>query len=214
MANIPRAACADALRRRWSSALDRQQLTVLLQLLHSPSRLGLLARFPCHRLPFGSSRATPWRCLAPGALGRGRGLGHGQGVSPRGAPPRVASTHAVPQIDRQGRAGQGRAGGPSRHAAKARDWPPIAFTRTRTVARRKRNWREKRRKKAFVIDHTRIKCIWRRGHNAAPRPTKMKRSRDRGISANATNTRGTLANAWEAGNNSPLPRLAPTSRLG
>lgn len=139
---------------------------------------------------------------------------------PRGFPagrPAPCCVDPCSATDRQageGRAGQGRAGGPSRHAAKARDWPPIAFTRTRTVARRKRNWREKRRKKAFVIDHTRIKCIWRRGHNAAPRPTKMKRSRDRGISANATNTRGTLANAWEAGNNSPLPRLAPGLRPG
>lgn len=149
-------------------------------------------------LPFGSFRATPWRCLAPGALGRGRDSAMANGVPPRGGAPRVASTHAVPQICRQGRAAMGWAGlgwGPSRHAAKAREGPPVALTRTRTA-----QLARKTRKTAFVIDHTRIKCIWMRGHNAAPRPSKKKCNRDRGLSANATNTRGTLANAWEAGN--------------
>ena len=107
-------------------------------------------------LPFGSFRATPWRCLAPGALGRGRDSAMANGVPPRGGAGRPVLRRPMQCHRSAGRAGLG--WGPSRHAAKAREGPPVALTRTRTA-----QLARKTRKTAFVIDHTRIKCIWMRG---------------------------------------------------
>lgn len=140
VANIPRAGCAYPRARRHAASPATSAAKVSLSCSEAQLTIStrlLASRFPC-RLPLGSSRATPWRCLGPGLHGMARRKGF-----PRGAPRRPS--------DVQGR-------GP-KQPSKRDSWAAFAGL---LPAGRNRNG------KTSVIAYRPIKCVrhLRRGHVA------------------------------------------------